>query len=229
MSPDIEKDTIYIGLKGFSRYSDEFSYTIDEINSLCREKEVFVALNRVKEADEVMGVMEKINAKGFILNDAGTIREAKKRFPDRVIVASVGLNILNELDVQFYGDIGADIVVIPPELNDELKEDLGWQLPQIKPNQKRPKIERFKFALVEMFYKGKCYLNAFFIGKSTKKDGVCGKLCSRRWKVKVILNDTDGKDVAILKFAPQPKEFDVSAEYLKIEGRQLRKTQKKAR
>ena len=38
----------YVGLKGYSRYHDMFSMSLEEIDELSRRERVFVALNRVK-------------------------------------------------------------------------------------------------------------------------------------------------------------------------------------
>lgn len=40
MSPDIRAETVYVGLRGFSRYSDKNALSIDEINELSKDKNV---------------------------------------------------------------------------------------------------------------------------------------------------------------------------------------------
>ncbi len=193
----------FVGLKGYSRYGDEKALSLEEINEIAKEEEIFVALNRVKEADEICEVAKKLSVSGFIVNEIAAIKELKCR----KVVASVGLTPMNRLDVEFLRDLGAFAVVIPPELNEEVE---GLKVDGVK-------IEAFKKAFVEMFYKGKCLLSAYFSGVSVKRDGVCKKECCRKWNV-----EFEGKSLEV-SFAPKFKEFDVSADFLKHEGRQFSK------
>ncbi|RLI78291.1 peptidase U32 [Archaeoglobales archaeon] len=210
LSPNLDDETIYVGLKGFSRYSDDNALSFDEIKELCKSKRVFVALNRVVEFDTIKKIVEKLKCEGFIINDLGIIWKIKGEKSNYSITASVGLNPLNYLDIQFLEEIGADIAVIPPEINDEIDE--------MKDKTKRIKIEAFEFALVEMFYKGKCLLSAYFDGVSVKKSGICTKRCCERWDVVV-----DGKTIKSKSFNPRAVKFDVKkADLLKVEGRQFR-------
>ena len=193
----------YVGLKGYSRYHGRFSMSLEEIDELSRRERVFVALNRVKEAGEILKVAKKLkNVEGFILNEISAIKMLSKKTK---VVASVGLTALNDLDLEFFKELGAFAVVIPPELNDEieaLKSDI--------------KIEAFGKALVEMFYKGKCLLSAYADGVSVKRDGICTKVCCKNWWLYM-------NDVAICKtnFSPKLVEYDVRADLIKYEGRQF--------
>jgi putative protease len=214
VSPDIEDKVIYVGLKGFSRYSDENAMTLDEIKELCNSKRVYVALNRVVEFEKVREIIEKLNCEGFIINDLGTIWKLKKckDNPDKRITSSVGLNPVNSLDLEFFKEVGVDIVVVPPELYDELPRLRGRGV----------QIESFGFALVEMFYKGKCLLSAYFDGISTKRKGTCTKKCLIKWDV-ILGDDFKGH----ISFPPKGTKFDVKADFVKIEGRQFKKFRNK--
>lgn len=227
MSPDVDGGVVYVGLKGFSRYSDENAMTLEQINELSDEKEVYVALNRIKRPEEIIEVIRRLKCKGVILNDVGTIWKAGEC--GKEIVSSVGLNPLNILDIEFLKDIGVDIVVIPPELNEDFSEIEGSGFQESKLQEalnlqeklKAVKIEIFTFALLEMFYKGKCLLSAYFDGISSKKEGVCTKKCCRKWNVFY-----DGK-LKKVSFNPVARKFEgdlkIKPQYLKVEGRQFRK------
>ena len=210
LSPNIDDEVVYVGLKGFSRYSDDNALSLDEIKELCESKKVFVALNRVVEFDKIKKVVKELDCEGFIINDLGAIWKIKrdKELDNKTITSSVGLNPLNSLDIQFLEEIGVDVVVIPPEINDEID---GLAMGKIK-------IEAFEFALVEMFYKGKCLLSAYFDGVSVKKSGICTKRCCKRWNVVM------DKTVKSKSFKPKATRFDVEkADLLKVEGRQFKK------
>lgn len=208
LSPNVGDETVYVGLKGFSRYSDSKALSIGEIKELCNCKRVFVALNRVLDPERIKKVVEELDCcEGFIINDLGTIWKIRKNKKLKSkIASSVGLNPLNNLDIKFFEETGVDIVVIPPEINDEL-DSLHTSI----------EIEAFEFALIEMFYKGKCLLSSYFDGVSVKRSGKCTKKCCKRWDVIV-----NGKTINSKSFRPKAVRFDVKkADLLKIEGRQF--------
>ncbi|AKG92381.1 Peptidase family U32 [Geoglobus ahangari] len=191
-----------VGLKGYSRYSDSKAFTLEEIN---RMDEAVVALNRVKEADELEKVCEKIRHEHVVLNELAAISRVSGK---KKVTVSVGMNALNREDIRLYEELGAYAVVIPPELNHEVD---GLKSKSLK-------IEVFGRAFVEMFYKGKCMLSAYSSGRSVKRDGECGMECARRWKV--IYN---GRAVAEVTFRPRLMHFSVDADLVKHETRQITK------
>ena len=170
---------------------------------MAKNERIFVALNRVKEADEILEVARKLDVEGVILNEIGAINklEGKK------VVASVGLNALNILDIELLRDAGASVIVIPPEINDDVCD---LKIDGVE-------TEAFRKAYIEMFYKGKCLLSAYFAGISSKRDGICRRECCRRWEVEYM------KKTQKISFPPKPVEYEVDADILKFEGRQFSK------
>jgi len=191
----------FVGLKGFCRYSDSKAFDLNEINKM---DNVAVALNRVKEADEIEEVCKKIKHETVILNEIAAIRNVSKF---KKVVASVGLTPLNNEDIKFLKELGAFAAVIPPELNSEIDSF-----------DKSLKLEVFGLATVEMFYKGKCILSAYFSNKSVKRQGVCRKECSRKWDVLY-----NGSKIAEITFKPEMRSFNVNGDFVKYEGRQFNK------
>jgi len=191
----------FVGLKGYSRYSDKKAYTLDEINQM---DEVAVVLNRVKESDDLERVCKALKHDHVVLNEIASIARVSR---EKKVTASVGLNPLNNHDLEFYQELGAYAVVLPPELNDEVESF----------ERKGIKIEVFRKAFVEMFYKGKCLLSSYFSGKSVKKDGECKMECGKKWEV--FYNQ---KRIGSVTFKPKLMEYDVSADLLKYETRQIR-------
>ena len=191
----------FVGLKGYSRYSDRKALTLDEVNSL---ENVAVALNRVREGKELVEICRKIKHEHVILNELYAIAEASKF---KKVTVSAGMNTINNLDLNFYEELGVHAAVIPPELNDEIKDFESRCL----------KIEAFGRVFVEMFYKGKCQLSAYASGKSVKKEGVCNMECEKKWDVFY-----SGKKIAEVNFKPELRVYDVKADYIKHEIRQIR-------
>ncbi len=191
----------FVGLKGFSRYSDNKAFTLAEINEM---ENVAVALNRVKEVEEIEDICKEIRHNFVILNEIAAIKRISKF---KKVIASVGLTPLNNEDLRFLKELGAYAAVIPPELNSEVDEF-----------EKEIKIEVFGFASIEMFYKGKCLLSAYSSNKSVKRGGICKKECSRRWDV-IYSN----KKIAEVSFKPELRSFNVKGDFIKYEGRQFNK------
>ena len=207
-------EAVYAGLKGFSRYSDRYALTDDEINELAKRKRVYVAFNRIKSPEEVEKAIKKLKGiEGLILNDPGTIWRLRKKF-GLSITSSVGICPTNRLDLELLAEIGCDACVIPPELNEDFVEAKS-----IDSEEKPCKLELFRFALLEMFYKGRCMLTGYFDGISTKKDGLCTKKCCRRWEV--FMGD---EKVFETSFPPRKSWLRVDgADIVKYEGRQIEK------
>ena len=190
----------FVGLRGYSRYSDKKALTLDEINSL---KNVAVALNRVKDGEELVEICRKIRHMHVILNELYAIANVSKF---KKVTVSVGMVSVNNLDLKFYRELNAHAVVIPPELNDEVESFENDGL----------KIEVFGKAFVEMFYKGRCHLSAYASGKSVKRDGVCSMECARMWEVLY-----SGEKICETSFKPELRIYDVKADYIKHETRQI--------
>jgi len=204
-------EAVYVGLKGFSRYSDRYALTADDINELAKQKRVYVAFNRVKSPEEIEEAVNELKGiEGLILNDPGTIWKLRKKF-SLSITSSVGICPTNKLDLDFLAEIGCDACVIPPELNEDFADMKAEAV-------KKPcKLELFRFALLEMFYKGRCMLTGYFDGISTKKDGLCTKKCCRRWEVFM-----NGRKVFETSFPPRESWLRIDgADMVKYEGRQI--------
>lgn len=193
----------YVGLSDYSRYGNRFAMKREEIRDIAGKDKIIVAVNLVREADEILGAVEGLDAYGFIVNELSAIKALSQKYR---VFSSVGLTPLNFLDVGFLRELGAHAVTLPPELNCEVEEVRCGDV----------KIEVFGRALVEMFYKGKCLISAYACGKSVKRDGVCMKECCRKWDV-IFRN----KRVSSTRFVPKLVEFDVKADFVKFEGRQF--------
>ncbi|WP_456370600.1 U32 family peptidase [Geoglobus sp.] len=191
-----------VGLKGYSRYSDSKAFTLEEINEMSY---AVVALNRVKEADELEEVCDRIKHEHVVLNELAAISRISGK---KKVTVSVGMCSLNREDIRLYEELGAYAVVIPPELNHEIEEFKSDSL----------KVEAFGRAFVEMFYKGRCMLSAYSSGRSVKRSGECGMECARMWKV--IHN---GRTVTEVSFGPRLTYFSVDADLVKHETRQITK------
>jgi putative protease len=71
-----------------------------------------IAVNTNMQSREIPPLLEKMDSyvawgvDGAIMTDLGAIAHVHRRFPDLIIHASIGANILNNEDVKFYQSLG---------------------------------------------------------------------------------------------------------------------------
>lgn len=191
-------DSVYIGLKGWSRRSAEFELKDEEIEDVVRfakrmGKKVRVGINTLPDSREFSLFFRKLDKlisfgiDGLIMTDIGLISKVRKQYPELSIHASVGCNILNVEDVAFYEEIGVSQIVAECKLGfDEL--ELRKQM--------TPGIEVLAHGNTCWSYLGKCWMSSYinyhwyydedgknyFIG-SPNRGGLCHRICLENWKV----------------------------------------------
>jgi putative protease len=126
---------------------------------------------------------------GFIVTDIGSIAWIREALPSTVIHVSIGSGITNREDVQFYRDLGADMIILPyrwgPPETAELKEvtDIG--------------LEVFLFQTVQTgkICPGKCIMSSYlkfrdwteiegknyFFGSANRGAKECYRVCQALW------------------------------------------------
>ncbi|HEV2718711.1 MAG TPA: peptidase U32 family protein, partial [Thermoanaerobaculia bacterium] len=120
-------DAIYVGPRGWSRRRDRYEMPDEDVYAALQiahegGAKLRVAFNTNMQSHEVAPMLQKLErfvtwgVDGAIMTDIGAIAEAHKRFPELVIHASIGANILNNDDVRFYRDIGVTQVVADTKL-----------------------------------------------------------------------------------------------------------------
>jgi putative protease len=197
-------DAIYVGLKGWSRGGARGELTLGELQEVLnaahlRSRRVRVALNTIPRPDErrylVGRVAELIGwgIDGVIVNDPGLLTELRARYAMLSITASIGCAAMNEADVAFYRDLGADSVVLPGTLSpDELHAAAG--VPDV--------LTEVMIHMVEEFILlGKCWMPSYYRvnptplselrGEGTRLvgsmkrggAGVCFKVCEQPWDI----------------------------------------------
>ena len=195
-------DAIYVGLKGWSRGGAKGELTSEELQEVlsvahARSRRVRVALNTIPWQTErrylVGRVAELIGwgIDGVIVNDPGLLAELRTRYPALCITASIGCAAMNEADVAFYRDLGADSVVLPGTLSlDDLRAIA--QVPDVTTEVMIHMVEEFILL-------GKCWMPSYYRVNPTPLEelhgegsrlvgsmkrggaGVCFKVCEQPW------------------------------------------------
>jgi len=238
-------DAIYVGLKGWSRGGAKGELTSAELldalaAARANGRALQVALNTIPRQSErrylVRRVAELIDLgiDGVIVNDAGLMAELHTRYPDLRITASIGCAAMNEADVAFYRDLGADAVVLPGTLSsDELYA--AAQVPDVR-------IEVMIHMVEEFIVLGKCWMPSYYrlnptpltelqgegsrLVGSMKRGGagVCFKVCEQPWVLSL-----NGRSVAqrllpsrqISPINELSDILDAGVDVVKLQGRSL--------
>jgi len=162
-------------------------------------RHVQVALNIIPRQAEWRDLVEKVGEllgwgiDGVIVNDVGLLAELRSRYPTLGLTASIGCAVMNEADVAFYRDLGADAVVIPGTLTpDEIAAFA--QVPDVL-------IEVMSHMVQEFILLGRCWMPSYYrlnpalptpvhgsgnrLLGSVKRGGagVCFKICEQPWEL----------------------------------------------
>ena len=190
---------VYAGLSGFCRNQDR-SVTVETLGEIARALSeaggfLVAAVNRIPQPGREDRFIKacaqalKQGARGVILNDPGLIRAVRDRFPDTLIMASVGMAPLNSREVRFIINCGADTVLtsefLTPEEVTGIKKETGVS------------VEMFFRGVKEYGYTGKCIMSSYCHQKKTpvgmkgsaKRGGSCGPWCRQCFTI----TDTSSK------------------------------------
>jgi U32 family peptidase len=121
-------NAIYVGARGWSRRRDAYELSDEKLHeatgiapTLAKPKYALLSTRICSRAKSpaLLKKMEKFagwGIDGAIMTDVGVIAQVHRRFPDLILHASIGANILNNEDVKFYRSIGVSQVVADTKL-----------------------------------------------------------------------------------------------------------------
>lgn len=232
-------DSVYIGLKGWSRRSAEFELKDEEIEDVVKfvkkmGKKVRIGVNTLPDSREFPIFFAKLDKlislgiDGLIMTDIGLISRVRKYYPELNIHASVGCNILNIEDVAFYEEMGVSQIVA------ECK--LGFDELQMRKGRMRPGIEVLAHGNTCWSYLGKCWMSSYvnyqwyydeegknhFVG-SPNRGGLCHRVCLENWRICSNDMEIDSRRLrneAFFLLENLTKYIDLGVDTIKIQGRE---------
>ncbi len=120
-------NAIYVGARGWSRRRDAYELADEQLHEAIGIAhsgggKLRVAVNTNMQSCEIPALLEKMEkfvgwgVDGAIMTDVGAMAQVHRRFPNLVLHASIGANIVNNQDVKFYRSIGVSQVVADTKL-----------------------------------------------------------------------------------------------------------------
>ena len=233
-------NAVYVGARGWSRRRDAYELSDEQLHEAVAivhggGAKLRVAINTNMQSSEIPSLLEKMEkfvgwgVDGAIMTDVGAIAEVHRRFPQLVIHASIGANILNNEDVKFYHAIGVSQVVADTKLT--LRElvsrkadgDVG--------------IEVLIHANKCYTYLGKCWMSPYHrlertrddLGKdlfrgSPNRGGLDYRVCLEQWELyageELLEPRVALKNDAFFYLDDIPGLIDLGVHCLKIQGRE---------
>jgi putative protease len=233
-------NAVYVGARGWSRRRDAYELSDDQLHEAVAivhagGAKLRVAINTNMQSREIPALLQKMDnfvswgVDGAIMTDVGAIAEVHRRFPNLILHASIGANILNNEDVKFYRAIGVSQVVADTKLT--LRElvsrkaglDVG--------------IEVLIHANKCYTYLGKCWMSPYHRLERTRDDfgkdlfrgspnrgGLDYRVCLEQWELyadKALLEPRIAlKNDAFFYLDDIPALLDLGVHCLKIQGRE---------
>lgn len=211
---DAGADAVYAGPKGWSRRPMESEVTDDEIEQMILyahklKRKVKIVVNTYPAPFEMPLFIKKVTkfydmgASGFIATDVGVVKLLRDRFPDTQIHVSIGAGVSNALDVKFFENVGADVIVLP----------FRWDINEFKQIQEISDItlEAFLYNTIKTgkICPGNCIMSSFFQyrdwfkeeektnehGSANRGSKECYRICQVPWEI----NNNADESKSILK------------------------------
>ncbi len=233
-------DAIYVGARGWSRRRDQYELSDDDVRSAIGiahggGAKLRVAINTNMQSREIAPLLRKMErfvswgVDGAIMTDVGAIAEVHRAFPDLILHASIGANILNDEDVRFYRSIGVSQVVADTKLtltemaSRKARIDVG--------------IEVLIHANKCYTYLGKCWMSPYHRLERTKdpfgkdlfrgspnRGGLDYRVCLESWELyrgdEQLEKSVALKNDAFFLLEDIPLLIDLGVHCLKVQGRE---------
>ena len=238
---DSGANAVYVGARGWSRRRDAYELSDDQLHEAIAivhggGAKLRVAINTNMQSSELPALLQKMEKfviwgiDGAIMTDVGAIAEVHRHFPQLVIHASIGANILNNDDVRFYRSIGVTQVVADTKLTlremASRKADLG-----------DIGIEVLIHANKCYTYLGKCWMSPYHrlerttdeFGKdlfrgSPNRGGLDYRVCLEKWRLfdgsHLLHPQIALKNDAFFYLEDIPALIHIGVACLKVQGRE---------
>ena len=192
-------DAVYMGTPDLSLRTRS-NFSLDEVLEgvafahACG-KRAYLTLNLfshnrdIKKLPEYVQTIRKVGPDEVIVADPGVFNFVKQAAPELELHISTQANVCSWLSVQFWGELGAKLVVLAREVSFEELKEIREMCPNIK-------LEAFIHGAMCMTYSGRCLLSNYMTERGANQ-GNCANSCRWNYKLKVRLKDGSLKDVEL--------------------------------
>ncbi len=158
----------------------------------------------IEKLPDYLHAIREVGPDGVIVADPGVFAYVKKAAPELAIHISTQANVCSWLSVQFWEDLGADLVVLAREVSFEELKEIRKRCPNIK-------LEAFVHGAMCMTYSGRCLLSNFMTERGANQ-GNCANSCRWNYKVKVRLKDGSLRELELNDETKELFEFFLEEE-----------------
>ena len=229
-------DAVYGGLPAFGLRAFAGNFTWEELEQALeithgQRKKFYLTLNILPYEDEMEQLTQtarrawQMGVDAALVSDLGAFLRIRREVPGLKIHISTQANTLNAETARFYGEQGAERIVLARELSLERIGKLRRALPETL------ELEAFVHGAMCMSYSGRCMLSDHLTGRGGNR-GQCAQPC--RWEYALVEKkrpgefwpiEEDGRGTYLLSacdlnmLGHLPELTDAGIGSLKIEGR----------
>ncbi len=202
-------DAVYLGTPDMSLRTKS-QFTLEEVVEgveFCHDHgaRAYLTLNLfahnkdIPKLDEYIETVRKVMPDGLIIADPGVFSYVKKKAPELSLHISTQSNVCSWLTVDYWKDMGADLVVLAREVSYP-------ELVEIREHCQDIKLEAFVHGAMCMTYSGRCLLSNFMAERGANQ-GNCANSCRWNYKVKMRLKDGTVEELNITEDNQDMFEF----------------------
>lgn len=181
-------DAVYVGLNRFGMRNGAENFTPEELADAVKfahknNVKVYTTLNvmpkdkDLKALAELIDKIKDIHIDAFIVTDPGVFLLCKSVCPDIPLHISTQSGIINSSTANFWGNMGAERIVLARELSLEEIKEIRRNTPETL------EIECFVHGAMCMSFSGRCLISDYLTGRRAN-DGKCAQPC--RWKYSIV-------------------------------------------
>jgi len=192
-------DAVYMGTPDLSLRSRS-NFSLDEVLegvafAHAHGKRAYLTLNLfshnrdIEKLPEYVQTIREVRPDGVIVADPGVFNFVKRAAPELELHISTQANVCSWLSVQFWGELGANLIVLAREVSFEELKEIRERCPNIK-------LEAFIHGAMCMTYSGRCLLSNYLTERGANQ-GNCTNSCRWNYKLKVRLKDGSLQDIEL--------------------------------
>lgn len=192
-------DAVYMGTPDLSLRTRS-NFSLDEVMegvafAHAHGKRAYLTLNLfshnrdIEKLPDYVETIRRVKPDGVIVADPGVFQFVRKNAPELPLHISTQANVCSWLSVQFWEDLGADLIVLGREVSFAELKEIREKCPRIK-------LEIFIHGAMCMTYSGRCLLSNYLAERGANQ-GNCANSCRWKYKVKMKLKDGSLKELAL--------------------------------